>query len=70
MIKVFARHKTLNPWERKLHVCLKKDGVTIELDEKDIDELNAVLQGKRNVLHLAPEDGSYTPKEFFLHNHD
>lgn len=70
MIKVFARHKTLNPWERKLHVCLKKDGVTIDLDEKDIDELNAVLQGKRNVLNLAPEDGSYTPKEFFLHNHD
>lgn len=70
MIKVFAKHKTLNPWERELHVCIKKGGVTIELDEKDIDELNAVLLGKRKVLHVAPEDDSYTPKEFFLHNHD
>ena len=70
MIKVFAKHTTLNPWERELHVCLKKNGITIELDEKDIDELNAVLQGKRRVLHTAPEDVSYIPKEFFLHNHD
>ncbi len=70
MIKVFAIQQGVNPWDRKVHVHLRKGGVEFELTNEELNELFSVLNGKRQVLHTAPKEGDYHPEYIYLFNHD
>lgn len=70
MIQVFVIQKNVNSYESERTVHLTKDGVTMELTDEDMKELNAVLNGKRKIFYASPEEGEYISPYIFLHNKD
>lgn len=70
MIKVCEIKKAVNAIDYERTLFLKKGEVEIELSQEDLKEIDAVLNGKREVLTTSPKEGDYHSSLICLHNYD